>query len=386
MRSRLLVPAVIAALGAAGGCSKHTPSREELGKQVFFDQAMSHPAGQACADCHAPHVAYRDPESDHTTSAGVLVYRFGSRNAPSIMYARFVPDLAKDVKGEWRGGLFWDGRGGSLEKQAGFPLLNPAEMNNPDKATVVEAVRHADYADAFKRRYGKDALDDNETAFAHIADAIAAFERTPELAPFSSKYDRYLRGEVQLSASEQRGLAIFEGKAGCASCHPSRAAEDGTPPLFTNFGYANLGIPRYDNSRYFEQAKDINPAGEKYVDLGLGAIVHEDAQNGKFRTPTLRNIARSGPYGHNGYFENLRYMLDFLNTRDTGSHEPGVKPWAAPEVAANVDQHVGHLGLTDAEVEDLATFLETLTDVLEKAPPPIKNPRAVNQRAKTAQE
>src|SRR3954469_4454034 len=117
---RLLLVAVC----AASGCKKAAPTAEELGRNVFFDPAMSHPEGQACADCHAPHVAFRDPESDHTTSSGVLTFRFGARNAPTTMYARFVPDLVKDASGQWHGGLFWDGRGGSLEKQAGFPLLN----------------------------------------------------------------------------------------------------------------------------------------------------------------------------------------------------------------------------------------------------------------------
>lgn len=372
------VGVLVLTVAMAGGCKRHaTPTEAALGKQVFFDPALSHPSGQACADCHAPYVAYRDPESDHTTSGGVLRNHFGARNAPTIMYAKFIPDLHRDASGAWVGGMFWDGRATSFEAQAGFPLLNPVEMANPDKATVVAVVRAAGYADAFRALYGKGALDDVDAAFAHIASAIAAFERTPEVSPFTSKYDHYLRHEATLTAAEQRGLAIFEDPArgNCASCHPSRPGADGSPPLFTNFAYANLGIPRYGNNRFYEQGHDINPHGAEFIDHGLMTTVNDPAQDGKFRVPTLRNIARTGPYGHNGYFENLPYMLDFIATRDTGSKDAGVKPWAAPEVAANIEQRVGHLPLSPKDLDDLDEFLGTLTDELPAAPPPEKNPR-----------
>jgi cytochrome c peroxidase len=317
-------------------------------------------------------VAYRDPESDRSTSSGTLKNRFGPRNAPTIMYARYVPSLHSDGTGGWIGGLFWDGRGGSLEQQPAGPLLNPAEMNNPDKATVVRTIRSARYAGDFEALYGPHALDDVDGAFVRVGDVLAAFERTSALAPFSSKYDRYLAHTATLTPAELRGLAVFEdpAKGNCASCHPSRPAADGTPPLFTNFSYANLGIPRYVNSQFYVQSPELNPAGRAYVDHGLMTTVNDPAQDGKFRTPTLRNIARTGPYGHNGYFENLPYMLDFLNTRDTRSPDPVVKPWAAPEVPATVDARVGHLGLTSAELDDLDTFLETLTDARAPAPKP----------------
>jgi cytochrome c peroxidase len=338
-------------LGSLIACSADHRAAE-LGSKVFFDPALSHPAGQACADCHAPNVAFRDPESDRSTSAGVLHGRFGVRNAPTLMYARYVPELHLDPYVGWAGGLFWDGRGGTLEHQAAFPMLNPVEMNNPDRATVVEVERHANYAGVYRALYGNAALDDVDTAFAHVGEVLAAFERTAALSPFSSKYDRFIAGDVKLTASEQRGLTIFD--AHCASCHP--------PPLFTNFSYANLGIPRYANNAFYKNGQDLNPAGDAYVDHGLGTIVHDPAQDGKFRVPTLRNIARTAPYGHNGYFANLPYMLDFLNTRDSRSPDPLVKPWAPPEVAANVEQRVGHLGLSPRDLDDLDNFLETLTD------------------------
>lgn len=359
----------VALLAACTRCTQSPPpmTKAQLGALVFVDRSLSQPTGQSCADCHDPKAAFRDPESDHSTSAGAVAGRFGSRNAPTAMYAAFVPPLSRDAAGHWRGGLFWDGRAASLEQQISGPLLNPLEMNNPDKAHVVAAVRASSYASHFREVFGPHALDDTETGFAHIAEALAAYERSPALAPFSSKYDRYLAGKATLTPAEQRGLAIFEDPArgNCASCHPNRPGPDGSPPLFTTFGYANLGLPRYGNNLYYRMAPAFNPDGAAYVDHGLMKTVKDPSTDGAFRIPTLRNIAVTPPYGHNGYFENLQYMLDFLNTRDVGSPDPAVGKWAPPEVSANVDRHVGHLGLSTHDVDDLEAFLRTLTD----APP-----------------
>jgi cytochrome c peroxidase len=336
----------------ACACSSKAPSQEELGESMFMDPNLSHPAGQACADCHAPNAAFRDPESDHTTSAGVLPGRFGSRNAPSLMYARFIPPLHYD-KGQWYGGLFHDGRATSLEDQAAGPLLNPIEMNNPDKATVVDAVRRSSYAGEFREVFGATSLDDTDAAFAHITEAIAAYEREPMFSPFSSKYDRAVAGKATLTPQEQRGLAIFEDPArgNCASCHP--------PPMFTDYSYVNLGIPKYVNNKFLANDPVFNHDGFAYVDHGLMETVADPAQDGKFRVPTLRDVSRTAPYGHNGYFENLPYMLEFHATRD-GLSSSGA--WAGPEVAANVDPRVGHMKLDAQDLEDLRVFLGTLDD------------------------
>ncbi|MEO7733270.1 MAG: cytochrome-c peroxidase, partial [Kofleriaceae bacterium] len=221
--------------------------------------------------------------------------------------------------------------------------------------------------------FGERALDDVDTAFAHICEALATFERSSRLAPFSSRYDRYLAGELALTASESRGLAIFEDPArgNCAGCHPSRPSGDGAAPLFTDHSYANLGIPRYDNSKFYLQPAAYNPEGVHFIDHGLMATVGDPAQDGKFRVPTLRNIAQTPPYGHNGYFENLAYFIDFLNTRDLGSREVGTctrsSPrarcgWPGPEVPSTIDRSIGHLGLDDGDVADLLAFLRTLSD------------------------
>jgi cytochrome c peroxidase len=345
-----------------GACSSSPATKEQLGQLLFEDQNLSQPAGQSCADCHDPALAFREPESDHSTSSGAVFGRFGPRNTPTAMYAKFIPPLAYDEqRGEWIGGLFLDGRAATLEEQAASPLLNPIEMNNPDKAAVVDAVRRATYADSFRLVYGPTSLDDPEEAFGHIVEAIAAFERTTTFSPFASKYDRYLAHQANLSEQELRGLAVFEDPArgNCASCHPSRPSADGTPPLFTDFSYANLGIPKYMNSAFFLDDPAFNPEGDRYIDHGLMPIVADPAQDGKFRVPTLRNVMRTAPYGHNGYFENVPYMLEFLATRD-GFSSNGA--WPAPEVAENVDPRVGHLNVNAQDLEDLRVFLLTLND------------------------
>jgi cytochrome c peroxidase len=373
---RAIVPGLVL-VAACGAVEPAGITREELGSALFNDPRLSEPQGMSCADCHDANTAFSDPEDDRT-SAGVLRDRFGFRNSQTVMYGSYAPPLHRDpVTGRMIGGLFWDGRAASFEAQAAAPLLNPIEMNNPDKATVVAKVRRAPYARDFRRVFGPAALDDTDRAFEHIGEAIAAFERTAPFAPFSSKYDRYLAGDELLTESEARGLAIFEDPArgNCAGCHPSRPAPDGTPPLFTDFSYANLGLPKFGNNPFYTLSRDLNPEGEAFIDHGLRATTGDPAHDGMFRVPTLRNITRTGPYGHNGYFRRLPEMLDFINTRDVGSTEttggcsrlPGVPPvpcaWPTPEVPATVDRvHTGNLGLSDQDIADLLAFLATLVD------------------------
>jgi cytochrome c peroxidase len=362
VNERALLPLLPLVLLAACAVDR-APTAEQLGRRVFFDPKLSNPSGQACADCHAPRFAFRDPESDRTTSMGVVPGRFGARNAPSLLYAGYVPPLHFDAATQrWIGGLFWDGRATNLEEQAAGPLLNPLEMNNPDKGRVVAQVRAAAYADTFRQLFGPHALDDVDTAFAHVSEVLAAYERSPELSPFASRYDRYIAGEASLSRQEQRGLALFEEH--CATCHP--------PPLFTDFSYANLGIPKYANGGFYRLPPQLNPGGLGYVDHGLAATLGDPAQDGKFRVPTLRNVMRTAPYSHNGYFENVPYLIDFLATRDIGSSDvetcsraPGAHTrcgWPAPEVPATIDRRIGHMSLGAQDIADLLAFLETLTD------------------------
>jgi cytochrome c peroxidase len=204
-------------------------------------------------------------------------------------------------------------------------------------------------------------LDDAEVAYDHMADAIAAYEMTEEFSPFNSKYDLYLAGEVELTPDELLGLELFESeeKGNCAACHPSQPGPDGSPPLFTDFTYDNLGTPKNPENPFYFLPHEFNPDGLDYVDLGLGPVVGDPELNGFFRVPTLRNIEVTPPYMHNGVFHTLYQTVSFYNSRD-------VAPWPAAEVPTNVNRdELGDLGLTPQEMESIVAFMRTLTDNYE---------------------
>jgi cytochrome c peroxidase len=339
---------------------------ERLGEFLYFDTNLSTPAGQSCASCHSPAAGFADPDTNLPVSQGVLPQnRFGNRNSPSAAYAMFSPIFHYDEEESlWVGGEFWDGRatgevlGDPLADQAMGPFLNPLEMNNPSKLVVVNKVRRSDYADLFEQVWGDGSLNDVEAAYNNIALSIAVFERTSLFAPFSSKYDFYLAGYDVLTEKELRGLALFENenKGKCALCHISRPGSDGSPPLFTDFTYDNLGVPKNPENPFYGLPPKFNPDGEDFVDYGLGGVLGLPEEMGKFKVMTLRNIAITPPYMHNGVFNTLHEVVDFYNTRDLGG-------WSPSEVPENVNhEELGDLGLTNAEVDTIVVFLETLTD------------------------
>lgn len=333
--------------------------KEELGKLLFFEKQLSDPEGQDCSDCHDPKLAFADRNSGLPVSKGAIPGRYGNRNDMPVAYASFVPPLHKDtVEDIWIGGLFWDGRANDLAEQAMGPPLNMLEMANADTASVFEKIINLEYSVMFKEVYGQDALSNPAIAYHNMADAIAAYERTEEFRPFSSKFDYFLKGEAELSAQEMRGMALFvsELKGNCAACHPHTVLPDGTPPLFTDFSYDNLGTPKNPENPFYSLGEDLNPEGKDFVDLGLGLTVNDAAENGKFRVPTLRNVAITSPYLHNGVFKTLFQVVSFYNSRD-------VQSWPEPEVSENVNyDEMGDLGLTSQEMEDIVAFLHALTD------------------------
>jgi cytochrome c peroxidase len=334
-------------------------AKEQLGKLLFFEKSLSTPPGQACSNCHAPEIAFADPETELPVSKGAHSNRYGSRNDMTVSYSAFVPPLHfNEEDSVWVGGLFWDGRANSLAEQSKGPPLNPLEMANPDTLTVLKKLKTLNYAHLFTEVYGPDAFINPNTAFNNMADAIEAYEKTSEVNPFSSKYDYWLRGETELNEQELRGLVLYEAedKGNCAACHPNTFSADGSPPLFTDFTYDNLGTPRNPENPFYSLPKDLNPDGFAFIDFGLGETLNDPKQNGKFRVPTLRNIAVTAPYMHNGVFKTLFSVLAFYNTRD-------VAEWPAPEVSDNVNMdELGNLKLTNTELEDLIAFLKTLTD------------------------
>jgi len=316
---------------------------EELGKFLFFDDNLSEPAGQSCSSCHHPTAGFADPDIFLPVSEGVILGRFGSRNSPSAAYASFTPEFDPQ---KTEGGQFWDGRAANLVEQAKGPFLNPVEMNNPDRQAVIDKIAVSAYASLFEQVFGPDAFSDVDTAYHNMATAIAAYEASAEVNVFTSKFDAYQAGLVELTPLEAQGEKLFNGSAKCRHCHPAR----GTPILFTDFDFHNLGLPQ--NTEYPFNLQDPIP-----IDLGLGGITLDSRDNGKFKTPHLRNIALTPPYMHNGLLKTLKEVVNFYNTRDV----PGM--WDPPEVPENLDsKFMGNLGLTDAEEDAIVAFLETFTD------------------------
>lgn len=383
MRSNpfLAVPALILACGAAH--AQLTPV-EQLGRSLFFDTRLSTPPGQACATCHTPAAGYTSPDSDINAHGavyhGVIEQRFGPRKPPSAAYGGDAPILHFDeVIGAWVGGTFWDGRatgwtlGDPLAEQAMGPFLNNLEQNMPHMRQVVRRVQLSEYAPLFRTVWGANSLDpvkDVAASYERIARSIAAYERSIEVNPFSSKYDFYLRGEATLSPVELRGLEVFEGIGRCAECHISRPDASGRPPLFTDFTYDNLGVPRNPENPFYSAPHATNPAGEMWVDMGLGGFLASAGYDpevflselGKHKVPSLRNVdLRPEPgfvkaYMHNGVFKSLEDVVHFYNTRDLGG-------WDEPEVAVNVNtDELGDLGLSADDEAAVVAFLKTLND------------------------
>jgi cytochrome c peroxidase len=320
---------------------------EVLGRHLYKDKNLSFNGTQSCQVCHHPFAGFADlrnalhPEVS-VVSVGADGVSKGGRNAPTSAYAGYSPILYKNSDDNWVGGMFWDGRatggrlGDPLAEQAEGPPLNPLEMAMPDKEAVVTEIEGSTYATLFLKVFGPNAFDNIDNAYDNFARAVAAYERSREVTRFTSKYDT---ARSSFTESEQRGLKVFGDK--CASCH-SLKAEFGAPKsLFTNYQYRNVGLP----------SNPLVPLPD--LDLGLGTTVRDSLQDGKFKIPTLRNVALSAPYGHNGFFPTLREMVSFINDRSGFT----------PEVGSNLDMTVGNIGLSTGDVDDLVAFLLTLTDV-----------------------
>jgi cytochrome c peroxidase len=376
---RLLVPVLAAAAllaGLARAGDDHFAPRAALGRQIFFDRTLSEPAGQSCGSCHQLAHTFTDPRPT-PTSHGADPVLFGPRNTPSIKYAAFAPRFQSNGKeGGYLGGQFRDGRADTLEEQAKQPFVNPIEMANPDSQAVVAKVSRAAYADEFKAVYGADIFSRPDAAYDAIANALAAFERTKVFAPFDSKYDAWQQGRATLTDAEARGLAAFNDPArgNCAKCHLTVSSRpDGQRPLLTDFGYDNAGVPRNPANRFYRDPAQYNPGGRGYVDLGLEGVILDPATRGQFKAPSLRNVAVTGPYMHNGYFQTLRGVVDFYNTRDAKPACPSrFTPeadalaqgcWPAPEMPETINvADMGNLHMSAQDVDDIVAFLGTLTD------------------------
>ena len=341
MRKRLLAVTLALPMVCSLGSSFSfaLTDEEELGKAMFFDTMFSFNNTQSCSSCHDPLAGFTDP--NHTpVSLGADGQSVGGRNAPSAAYAGASPvrHLIKN-KQEYVGGMFWDSRadgstlGDPLAEQALGPPTNSLEMAMESEAAVVQVLAD-NYAEEFASVYNFTDFENSvDEAYALFGRAIAAYERSVEVSRFSSPYDR---GE--LTNLELAGEELF--RRHCATCH-TMAGSPASRSMFTSYGYANIGLPA--------NTPEV-PGG----DLGLGAVVNDVNQNGKFKIPTLRNVAMTPPYGHNGYFTHLNEMVRFMN-----DHDDAIYP---PDIGVNVSPLIGNMGMTEKQVRSVIAFLQALTD------------------------
>jgi cytochrome c peroxidase len=391
MNSRL--PLLVSALGATlllaacGGGGSSTASADasglsanaRLGQQIFRDTSLSASGRQACISCHDPATGHAGPNALPAQLGGAQLDQQGGRNSPSIRYLSFNTDFFFDPEGTPTGGFFWDGRAASLQDQAGKPFLNGREMANASVADVVARLAQASYVADFRKQFGDDILTRPADAFARMTLALQAFEKeSPEFHPFSSKFDAVLRGAATLTEQETRGLAWFNSpaKGNCAACHPSARGADGSLPLFTDFSYDNLGVPRNP-----ALSQNDDPA---FFDLGLcarpgGDLAARSDLCGAFKVPSLRNVALRKVFFHNGRFTSLKEALSFYVRRDTNPEQwypllpdgsvdrfndlPLAYRGNVNTSEAPYNRQLGDApALTDAEVDDVIAFLGTWTD------------------------
>jgi len=342
-------------------------SKEDLGKALFFDVNLSKNRTQSCATCHNPEAAFiddRDNGVSKMASLGDDLKSLGDRQAPTASYAKFSPDFHFNAKkGFYVGGQFWDGRETSLEGQAGGPPLNPIEMGIKSKKEVVDRLKeNSFYVESFKSLFGKDIFKNDENAYIAMTQAIASFERRDEFSPFDSKYDRYLKGEYDLTPLEDLGMSIFfsNNNNSCASCHVLKG-EGKAGETFTNYEFHNIGVPVNNELR------EKNGINEK--DLGLAAnpnIKNKDENLGKYKTPTLRNVAVTAPYMHNGVFKDLRTVVEFYdkyNNKERTLNPETKKPWDEPEHKDTISlKELKANAQTDRKIDALVAFMKLLTD------------------------
>ena len=353
-----------------------------LGQKMFLDASLSESGKLACATCHDPRYAYGPPPGRAIAIGGKDMNQSGTRAVPSLRYLRSAPAFGLDhhfIDGDVApvGGFTWDGRAASIREQARLPLLAPNEMANANPAAVVKKLRRASYAAQFRAIFGADIFMDPARAFDSALQALDAFQRIPsKFFPYSSRYDAFLRGDLELSEEEERGVALFKdpNKGNCASCHLV-ASRAGAPPTFMDYDFANVGVPR--------NARIRANADPEYYDLGLCGPLREDLAGrreycGLFRAPTLRNVAIRDAFFHNGAFGTLHEVMKFYVERDLYpekfySRNPDGSVRKADDLPPGFPDNLDHdapldrkpgeaPALSDAEIDDLIAFLNTLID------------------------
>jgi cytochrome c peroxidase len=437
-----------------------------LGKIELYDRNLSVNGNQACTSCHMPYTSFTGPISSvnalPVAYPGSVQYRFGKRKPNAYAYSTYFPVLRyNQTQANFYGGSFWDGRatGYKLQnpdaEQAQDPLRDTQEMGMPDSACIVYRISQGKYSSIFETVWGPQAFAINwpsdiqqicstpagapafagnpepvnlspvdrgrsNATFDQYALSISAYEGSPDVSAFSSKFDAYLAGTATLTPDEQAGYNLFRGKGNCNSCHldgrgttltagetdkPGKAAS--VAPLFTDFTLANLGLPKNPaDPIYYESVPDClnftpNPAGFGFTDLGMGSFLRSTSNpnsdwtalapkfDGFMQVSTARNVDMRPcstfvkSYMHNGYLKSLKEVVHFYNTRDVYAYPvmsrhcpPGttekVNCWPQPEVPQTKDMTVGNLGLSAQEENQIVAFLKTLTDGFTRPYPDFK--------------
>ncbi len=381
-----LATALVAVLAWGSVGEVHAESlapQAAAGRKLFFDTRLSNPPGVSCASCHDPQKGWAGNNGATTgVAAGSVPGARGMRNTPTIAYVGFVPAFqTKRVRGETlgMGGLFWDGRADTLEEQARGPLFAKVEMNLADDAELAARVRTAPYAGELRTAYSlPKAADDAQWVRAALS-ALAAFQRSAEVAPFTSKYDAWLRGQTPLSDAESRGFKLFtaKSKGNCIACHAIDAAsKNPADHLFTDHAYRSIGVPR-------NMAISANLDASAF-DLGLCGPSRQRPKGvnhicGTFKVPTLRNVAKRPFLFHNGGFTKLDEAVRFYVERDSQPEKwyplsdkgktllyndlprryvDNIRHGEAPyDVKRSQKPH-----LNETEIADVVAFLKTLDD------------------------
>ena len=426
--------------GGGSGSPDQLSAAARLGQKIFVDQTLSVSGKQSCATCHVASFAFANDTSaggpDHglpVPLGGPNMDLPGFRNTPSLMYASFIPAFFFDGDGNPNGGFFRDGRAATLADQAIDPFTTAFEMANADAAAVIEKLKTRPYLVDFTAIYGADVLNDPDTALKRMGAALAAFEtEDADFHPFSSKFDYWRNGQATLSSQELNGFALFNNstKGNCSACHPTTPTGS-TPAMFTDFSFDNLGVPRNANipANADSGAPDYTPTNSDdgvhtYYDLGVcGPLRDDPGLNksgicGQFKVPTLRNIAVTAPYFHNGQFATLKDAIGFYVRRDTNPDQfyptdsdgnatkfddlPALyggqflvninDPSSDANYAGNVNTGEipynrrlgGQAALTPDEINDVIVFLCTLTDGYDPAHPAAQVLPAQCQAAVTA--
>lgn len=377
------------ACGSSSDSSSETAdaidTKEKLGEALFFDANLSLNRETSCSTCHDPEHAFVDArfkaeDVDQNAfingafSVGDDGSALGGRNTPTVSYAMFTPDFTY-TDGVYKGGQFHDGRAVNLQDQAGRPPLDTAEMMMSDKSSVIDRLKeNEEYLNAFELLYPETDFDDINASYESMTEAIAKFEKTEQFAPFDSKYDRWKEGNYTFSDLEETGYALFFSNANtnCATCHSiNSSSEASSQELFTNFEYENIGTPR--NIAAMDARVGLGLQEQDAVFDGLGATVKEsddnwEAQLGKTKVPTLRNVAVTGPYMNNGVFKELRTVIKFYDHMagfDNYTNNPEtLEAWGENDYNSTINNEVlqATKELTSTKVRALEAFLRTLTD------------------------